>query len=345
MRLVSTALWPSACLRVLKFLAGARRVMAIQNLRRVLIAGGAGFIGSNLAHRLHAAGVEVEVADNLLSGSKGNLPPGVPFARIDCAKQAYVDRFSAQDWDAVFHFAGASSAPMFDERPERAAQAIAAFQNSLEVARSSGARVAFASTSSFYARCPKPFREDMQVTPGTLYEFSKLAMEHLALAYHRRYGVPSVALRFFSVYGPREEAKGRFANVLSQFMWCLRAGVSPVIYGDGAQTRDFTHVDDLLEGILVALDRADGFDAYNIGTGVEHDFNEVVALLRASLGTKTEPVFVENPVANYVAETLADNSKLRALGWRPRVRVEDGIRRLVEEAPPLELPRVLALVR
>ncbi len=234
---------------------------------------------------------------------------------------------------------------MFDERPDRAAQAIAAFQNSLEVARSSDAPVAFASTSSFYARCPKPFREEMHVTPGTLYEFTKLSMEHLALAYERRYGVPSVALRFFSVYGPREEAKGRYANVLSQFLWCLRAGVSPVVYGDGSQTRDFTHVDDLLEGILVALSQAKGFDAYNIGTGVEHDFNQVVAMLQDALGTDTEPLYVDNPVSNYVAETLADNSRLRALGWKPRIGLQDGIRRLVQEAPPLEPHRVRALVQ
>lgn len=310
---------------------------------RVLVAGGAGFIGSNLVERLLARGCEVHVADSLLTGSRANVPD-VPFWEGDCASRAYRDRFGQEPWDAVFHLAGASSAPMFDERPEHAADAVAAFQNSLEVARACAAPLAFASTSSFYAGCPKPFREDMQVMPSTLYEFSKVSMEQMAAAYHRRYGTRAVALRFFSVYGPREQSKGRFANVLSQFLWCIRAGVPPVVYGDGSQTRDFTHVDDLLDGLLLAVERTDGFEAYNVGTGVEHTFNDVIAMLNEALGTDVEPRYVANPVPNYVPATLADNSKLRALGWAPRVDVREGVRRLVAETPPLEHERVLSLV-
>lgn len=310
---------------------------------RVLVAGGAGFIGSNLVERLVAQGCDVHVADSLLSGSRSNVE-GVAFWEGDCASRAYREQFGQEPWDAVFHLAGASSAPMFDERPEHAADAVGAFQNSLEIARACAAPLAFASTSSFYAGCPKPFREDMQVMPSTLYEFSKISMEQMAAAYHKRYGVRSVALRFFSVYGPREASKGRFANVLSQFLWCMRAGVPPVVYGDGSQTRDFTHVSDLLDGMLLAMEKTDGFEAYNIGTGVEHTFNDVISLLNEALGTDVEPRFVPNPVPNYVAGTLADNSKLRGLGWEPRVQLRAGVQRLVRDTPPLEHERVLSLV-
>ena len=299
--------------------------------KRFLVAGGAGFIGSNLVARLLQEGHSVVAVDNFLTGDKRNLHgTDVPFEKVDCAKPAYLERFAKEPFDVVVHLAGASSVGLFDEDPLRAQQAIAAFQNSLEIARAAKAKVAFASTSSFYARCPKPFREDMHLIPATLYEFSKLAMEELAQAYWHRYGVESVAFRFFSVYGPNEEAKGKFANVLSQFAWAMKRGEAPVLYGDGEQTRDFTHVDDLIDGILLALRKSSGFQVYNIGTGVEHTFNEVVAMLNEALGTKIKPTYVPNPIRNYVAETLADNTKLRALGWKPKVTLKEGVRRQVQ---------------
>ncbi|MEA3189442.1 MAG: UDP-glucose 4-epimerase [Thermoplasmata archaeon] len=294
--------------------------------------GGAGFIGSNLVHRLHARGHQPTAVDSLFLGKQENLPSQAPFVKLDCADPAFLETFKGTKWDAVVHLAGASSAPMFEDDPLLAGQAVAAFQNSLEVARGCGAKVAFASTSSLYARSPKPFREDMHVTPGTLYEFSKLAMEELGAAYNARYGLDVSAFRFFSVYGPRERHKGRFANIVSQFMWDLQAGKSPVLYGDGRQTRDFTHVEDLLDGIELCLARTKGFQVYNIGTGIEHDFNQVVAMLNDALGTSVQPSYVPNPVRNYVAETLADNTKLTKLGWKPKIALKEGIARLAAPA-------------
>lgn len=305
-------------------------------MQKVLVSGGAGFIGSNLVHLLRSQGADVTVVDDLLTGRRDNIPADVPFAQMDCAQDTYRTQHQDGDWDLVVHFAGASSAPLFDDVPMRLSQAFAAFQNSLEIARSSGAKVAFASTSSFYARCPKPYREDMHLEPHTLYECSKYSMEQQATAYAARYDVPTVAFRFFSVYGPRERGKGRFANVVSQFLWGMKAGRPPVIYGDGSQTRDFTHVDDLLQGILTAIKDAEGFQVYNIGTGVEHTFNQLVEKLNKHMGTDIQPTYVPNPVRNYVQETLADNTKLRALGWEPRIGLDEGIRRLVAEDPDVD---------
>ena len=300
---------------------------------RILVTGGAGFVGSNLVHRLVAAGADVSVVDNLLTGHPRNLPAGVALERMDCGSPEFAAWALGTKWDLAFHFAGASSAPLFDEQPARLSNAVAAFQNVLEAARASRCKVAFASTSSLYARSPRPSREDMPIAPGTLYEASKYAMEQVACAYWHRYGVPSAAFRFFSVYGPREEAKGRFANIVSQFLWSLRSGEAPVIYGDGSQTRDFTHVDDLLDAVQLATERTQDFQVYNVGTGVETSFNDVVRLLNDALGTDIEPKHVPNPVANYVAATQADAGKVRALGWRPKVVLQDGIRRLAMAVP------------
>ena len=303
--------------------------------KNILVVGGAGFIGSNLVRRLLVEGHRPSVVDDLLTGARTNVPEDVPFTEASAADADFIDRCGRADWDAVFHLGGASSAPLFDDDPLRLTDAIACFQNVLEVARGADAPVAFASTSSFYARCEKPYREDMHVVPSTLYEASKLSMENLGRAYAAMYGVPVTAFRFFSVYGPHERAKGRYANIVSQFLWCLRGGIRPLLYGDGTQTRDFTYVGDLVDGILGTYDRTEGFEVYNIGTGVEHTFLDVLDLLNRELGTDVEAASIPNPVRNYVQETLADTGRLEATGWRARTSLEEGIRRLVrEEAPP-----------
>lgn len=301
-----------------------------------LLIGGAGFIGSNLAHRLG----DVTVVDCLLTGSKHNVPECADFLEGDaCTRLADIP----DDYDAIFHFGGASSAPLFDERPAYASDAVTLFQHVLEKARACDAPVAFASTSSMYSGCPKPYREDMAVVPTTLYEFSKLSMEHLARAYSARYGLDITAFRFFSVYGAREQGKGRFANIISQFLWCLQSGISPLVYGDGSQTRDFTHVDDLLDAIQLAYPQTKGFEVYNIGTGMEHTFNQVLDKLRQRTGIEMAAQYIDNPIRNYVQETQAEFSKLAALGWQPKTTLDEGIDRLVGAEEPLRAETVDAM--
>lgn len=154
--------------------------------------GGAGFIGSNLAHRLKKE--DVTIVDCLPTGSKHNVPEHAEFLEGDACTR--LDDLP-DDFDTIYHFGGARSAPLFDERPRYATEAVDLFQHVLDKARACDASVAFASTSSMYNGCPKPYREDMAVQPTTLYEFSKLSMEHLARAYAARYGVNVTAFRFF----------------------------------------------------------------------------------------------------------------------------------------------------
>lgn len=302
-----------------------------------LIVGGAGFIGSNLAHRF---GSDATVVDCLLTGSKHNVPTNATFLEGDaCTRLADLP----DDFDAIFHFGGASSAPLFDERPHYATEAVDLFQHVLEKARACDAPVAFASTSSMYSGCPKPYREDMAVVPTTLYEFSKLSMEHLARAYSARYGLDITAFRFFSVYGAREQGKQRFANIVSQFLWCLQSGIRPLVFGDGSQTRDFTHVDNLLDAIQLAYPETDGFEVYNIGTGIEHTFNQVLDKLREQTGIELEANYIPNPISNYVQETQADFGKLAKLGWEPTTMLDEGIAKLVALEDPLRPETVDAM--
>ena len=220
---------------------------------------------------------------------------------------------------------------MYRENRLLVGEAINGFISVMEFAREGARRVVYASSSSVYRGCPKPYREDMHPQPFDYYTEARLAMERLAEVYYQLYGVSSVGMRFFSVYGPHEQAKEKYANIISQFLWLMREDKTPVIYGDGSQTRDFVHVSDVVRACLAAAEADLGCEVINVGTGRETSFNQVIELLNRELGKSIEPEYVENPIKNYVSETLADISKARKLlGYEPSVSLEEGIRRLIK---------------
>jgi len=220
---------------------------------------------------------------------------------------------------------------MYKANPFLVGEAINGFISVLETARRSGARLVYASSSSLYSGLLPPHREDMTITVTDYYTEARLAMERLAELYHRLYGVGSAGMRFFSVYGPREESKKQYANMVSQFLWQMRRGEVPVIYGDGSQTRDFTHVHDVVRALRLAM-ASEYQGILNVGTGRACSFNEVIGMINAQLGTDIKQNYIENPIKNYVRDTLADTSKCReALGFQARISLEEGIRGLVEE--------------
>ncbi|MEF8908122.1 MAG: GDP-mannose 4,6-dehydratase, partial [Haloarculaceae archaeon] len=178
-----------------------------------------------------------------------------------------------------------------------------------------------------------PSPEDMPVTVNTGYEASKLARERYGEYFRNHYGLDVAGLRFFSVYqgyGGSEEHKGEYANVIAQFADDIAHGRPPKLYGDGSQTRDFTHVSDIARGAeRVADERLNG--VYNLGTGEAYSFNTVVDRINEQLGTDIEPEYVENPIPEdvYVHDTCADYSKVNeATGWAPEIGFEEGIRRV-----------------
>lgn len=297
--------------------------------RRILVTGGAGFIGSNLANRL-ASRNEVIALDDGYLGTPSNLSDDVEFVEA-----SVLDEDLPTDVDVVFHLAALSSYAMHEEEPCRGARVnVEGFVNVVDQARQSGCgTVVYASTSSIYGNQTDPSPEELEVTVNTGYEASKLARERYGEYFSNHYGLAMAGLRFFSVYqgyGGAENHKGEYANVIAQFADDVAHGRSPVLYGDGTQTRDFTHVSDVVRGIeLAGTHELDG--VYNIGTGERYSFNTVVELINDELGTDIEPEYVENPIPEhvYVHDTCADPSKFQEdTGWEPRIDFEEGIQRV-----------------
>jgi UDP-glucose 4-epimerase len=299
---------------------------------RVLVTGGAGFIGSNLANRL-AADNEVIALDDGYLGTPDNLDDDVEYVEA-----SVLDDGLPTDVDIVFHLAALSSYFMHEEEPAKGARVnIEGFVNTVDQARRDGCdHVVYASTSSIYGDRTDPSPEDMPVTARTGYEASKLARERYAEYFHHHYDLTTCGLRFFSVYqgfGGAEAHKGEYANLIAQFTDAIANGERPEIWGDGTQTRDFTHVDDIVRGIELAADH-DLRGIYNLGTGESHSLNELVDRLNDELGTDIEPRYAENRIPEdvYVHDTMADPSKVRAAtGWAPEIDFDEGIRRVCQQ--------------
>ena len=295
----------------------------------VTVTGAAGFIGSNVAEYLQAAGHRVTGIDDLSLGRAANVRPDIPLIVGDAA--------SAKVWaqigqvDAIVHLAGPSSTPMFLEDPPRAyGTNLTAFLRALEEARARGVRkIVYASSSLVYGNAEVPLAESGPTDVLNSYALSKLHMEQIASMYEVEFGLPSVGLRFMSIYGPREDHKGRLANLVSQFIWSLEAGASPVVYGDGAQTRDFTSVWDAAQAIQRIIEREvpEGTRVLNVGTGVATSVNALVALLSRMMGVPARPEYV--PVPGGRAYNLRQRASLEriaaATGYSPSVTLEQGV--------------------
>ena len=299
---------------------------------RILVTGGAGFIGSNLANAL-AADNEVVVVDDEHLGTPANLDEAVEYRRA-----SVLDEDLPTDIDVVYHLAALSSYAMHEADPTTGARVnVEGFVNAVEQARQDGCEtVVYASTSSIYGSRTEPSPEDMPVTVDTGYEASKLARERYGEYFSNHHGMSMAGLRFFSVYqgyGGAEAHKGEYANVIAQFADDVANGRNPELYGDGEQTRDFTHVDDIVRGLRLAAEHElDGI--YNLGTGESYSFNTVVEFINEELGTAVEPAYIENPIPEsvYVHDTCADPSKMRAkTGWEPEIGFREGIRRVCAE--------------
>ncbi|RDZ63861.1 nucleoside-diphosphate sugar epimerase [Haloferax sp. Atlit-12N] len=298
--------------------------------KRVLVTGGAGFIGSNLANSL-AEDNDVIAIDDLYLGTPENLDDAVEFHDMTVLD----DDLPTEGVDVVFHLAALSSYKMHEENPTKGARVnIEGFVNTVEQARKDGCdTVVYATTSSIYGSRTEPSPEDMPVESRTGYEASKLGRERYAEYFHHHYDMQLAGMRFFSVYqgfGGAEEHKGEFANTVAQFTDKIANGESPELFGDGSQTRDFTHVDDIVRGIELAADeRLQGI--YNLGTAESYSFNEMVDMINEVLGTDVEPEYVENPFEVYVHDTKADYSKIHeATGWEPEISFEEGVERVCE---------------
>ena len=297
--------------------------------KRLLVTGGAGFIGANLANHL-APDNEVLALDDCYLGTPENLNDDVEFV-----ERSVLEDDLPTDVDVVFHLAALSSYTMHEEDPQRGARVnVEGFVNVVDQARQDGCEtVVYASTSSIYGSRTEPSSESMAVEANTAYEASKLARERYAEYFHNHSRMTLAGLRYFSVYQGYEGAeghKGEYANVIAQFADDIAHGRSPTLYGDGTQSRDFTHVSDVVRATVLAA-KFELQGVYNVGTGKQYTFNTVVDLLNEELEADIKPEYVENPISEdvYVHDTLADDSKFReATGWEPDLRFEEGLRQV-----------------
>ena len=304
-----------------------------------LVTGGAGFIGSHLVERLLADGARVRVLDNFSTGSRANLGFAPRFRRHlevlrgDIRNLSVVLR-AARGARVIFHQAAMRSVPRSVKDPLGAnANNVNGTLNVLEAARRCRVpRVVYASSSSVYGDRPDlPKREDQSPAPVSPYAASKAAGEQYAAIWTRLYGVETVGLRYFNVFGPRQDPKSEYAAVIPRFiLWGLSR--RPLeIHGDGTQSRDFTYIDNVVEAnILAAKAPAVPGEVFNVGCGRRVSLLEIVAKLEAIVGRRLERRHTPSRAGD-VPHTLADVSKAkRLLGYAPLVDFDEGFRRTVE---------------
>jgi UDP-glucose 4-epimerase len=296
----------------------------------VVVTGGCGFIGSNLVEILVKGGHSVVVFDNLSTGNMNNLE-GLDVQLFD--KPYSHLRSSGPKFDVILHLGIPSSSPIYKQNPKLVGDAINDVIEILEYAKETDCKVVYASSSSIYNGNEPPYREDMPTHVTDYYTECRYAIERLAKLYDILHGVKSVGMRFFSVYGPKEKYKGRYANIVSQFLWTMAKDEKPVIFGDGSQTRDFIYVADVVEALILAMEKDFECEIFNVGTGTAHSFNDVVDLLNKALGKDIEPIYQPNPIKNYVQYTLADTSKAESvLGFKAKIPLEAGIKHILQDA-------------
>ena len=300
-----------------------------------LVTGGAGFIGSHLVEALLAEGQRVRVIDDLSTGRIANIEPFLE--KIDFREASLLDlravHSAMQGVECVLHQAALSSVPrsVRDPLPTNRVN-VEGTLNVLSAARDAKVRrLVYASSSSVYGDPPVAHKiETLPPMPLSPYAVSKLAAEQYCQVFHRVYGLETVCLRYFNVFGPRQDPQSEYAAVVPRFATALLEGRRPVIYGDGEQSRDFTYVSNVVVANLLAL-RADGAagEVFNIAGGERITVNELAAILAQLTNRTLEPVH-EPKRAGDVVHSLADISKAgRILRYVPGVRVRDGLARAV----------------
>jgi len=316
--------------------------------RKVLVTGGAGFVGSALAERLAAAG-PVRVLDDLSTGQADSV---AGICGVELVVGSVLDEVAVaaalDGIDVVFHLASRGVRRSIHAPCETHNVNATGTLTLLEASRRAGIRrFVYVSSSEVYGSAQTvPMNELHPRLPNTVYGGSKLAGESYARVYHRTYGLPTVTLRLFNTYGPRSHYEGDSGEVIPKFLVRARNGLPPIIFGDGAQTRDFTFVTDIAQGIAAAAETDEVIgEVINLGSGKEISIAELAArILRLAGNSDLDPKYAE-PRPGDVRRLFADVTKaLRLLHWAPSVTLGEGLQRLVawHEAVGTDWPAALA---
>jgi len=300
-----------------------------------LVTGGAGFIGSHISDRLLADGHRVRILDNFSTGKHENIPASADVKVIEGDVGDYdTVRAAMEQVDIVFHEAAIASVPETVGNPLSSERVnYRGTLNILEAARHAGVkRVMFACSAAVYGDLPElPKQESMPVKPLSPYAVDKLASEQACQMYTHLYGLETVSLRYFNVFGPRQDPSSPYSGVISIFSDTLNQGKQPTIYGDGEQTRDFVYVSDVVEAnIKAATSPAAAGKAINIATGGKLSINDLLKTICNIKDQPFEPQYQQGRQGD-IKHSRADISAAREyLDWEPVVAFEDGLRKLLE---------------
>src|SRR5438445_6780061 len=303
---------------------------------KYLVTGGAGFIGSHIAEALLGVGESVRIFDNLATGRESNLAAlegRAQFIQGDLRDLASV-RAAMQGVEVVFHQGALASVPRSIADPIGSLETnINGTQNVLLAARDSGVRrVVYASSSSVYGDTPTlPKREDMPTHPMSPYAVQKLSGELLCGVFTRIYGLETVALRYFNVFGPRQDPASEYAAVIPRFLTALIEKRRPIVFGDGEQTRDFTYIENVVQANLLASTSTDAVgEAFNIGCGERISLNRILRIAGELLGVTVDAEY-RDPRPGDVRDSLADfGLAQRLLGYRPSIGFREGLARTLD---------------
>jgi nucleoside-diphosphate-sugar epimerase len=302
-----------------------------------VVTGGAGFIGSNLVETLLGQGWDVTVLDDLSTGKRENIASFIADGRLRLIVGSVADRAvcsrACEGSDYIFHEAALCSVPLSISQPERTLETnVGGAANIFLAARDAGVkRVVWASSTAVYGNSDVlPNRESMPLRPLSPYAASKAAGEMLASAFSEVYGLPIISLRYFNVFGKHQDPFSAYAAVIPLFISKLIRGERPVIYGDGEQTRDFVHVENVVEANIRAAvhagEKASG-RAFNIGCGERISINALYRIIADELGADLEPEYAP-PRHGEVRDSVADITAARAaFGYEPSVDLREGLKR------------------
>lgn len=294
---------------------------------KVLVTGGAGFIGSHIVDRLVAEGCVVTVIDNLSTGLAENVNPAAKFIKLDIAKDDLAGIFAAEKFDFVIHQAAQTAVPKSLEAPDYDCQVnILGTVNILEAARTTGVkRVVFASSAAVYGNVAAvPIEEGASTKPTSFYGLSKLTVEKYLELYYNLFGLEFVTLRYANVYGERQGDAGE-GGVISIFARRYQQGKGLIIYGDGGQTRDFVYAGDVAAANWLALTAARANTAYNISTATETSVGQLADLMAEVSGKTIAREHQPTREGDIYRSSLDNQAAAAGLGWRPQTLLAEGL--------------------
>lgn len=292
---------------------------------KILVSGGAGFIGSHLVDKLIAEGARVVVIDNLVTGRKENLNPKAKFYKMNIADSKVEDIFRAEKPEFIYHFAFNVLVPKSVENPLVDMDSIAGSLNILINAKKYGLKkIIFASSGFIYGNTKNlPAKETEPVDPISPYVVAKYAVENYLRFFNKAFGLPYLILRYPAVYGPRQ-----VTGAMADYIRKLSSGKQAQIYGDGTKTRDYLYIDDVVRASLLALEVANDYPdpVFNVSTGIETTLNDLYKKIAELLNKKADPIYLADRPGEQIRYCL-DYSKIKQrLGWQPKYTLDEGLR-------------------